>query len=300
MIAAIVVLFHPDPGAAERQISSLIGQVSIVFAIDNTPGSIAIKPAFLAAFGEAVSYVALGENRGIAEAQNIGIALSIKGGYSHVLLLDQDSVLAPDMVERLLAAEEKLLGKGEKIAALAPQIIDERASPRPCAYHYTFLGVRKVFRDVSATEPVQTDNFIASGSLIRTATLETLGSMRSDLFIDHVDTEWALRARTAGYKSYSVPNAVLMHSLGDTVTRLWGKDIHLHSDARHYYQLRNEVYLARLKTMGWRWRVYILTRIPYHFVVYSAFSEHRLRASRFLLKAILDGMLGRLGPLSQP
>jgi rhamnosyltransferase len=299
MIAAIVVLFHPDPEAIERQLSSLIGQVSTVFAIDNTPGSTAIKPAFLAAFGEAVSYVPLGENRGIAEAQNIGIALSMKSGYSHVLLLDQDSVLAPDMVERLLAAEEKLLGKGERLAALAPQIVDERASPRPCAFRYTFWGVRKIFRDVSATEPVQTDNLIASGSLIQTATLQTLGTMRSDLFIDHVDTEWALRARSAGYQSYSVPNAVLTHSLGDGVTKLWGKDIHLHNDVRHYYQLRNEVYLARLKTMGWQWRAYILTRIPYHFVVYSAFSEHRLRASCFLLKAIWEGILGKLGPLTE-
>jgi rhamnosyltransferase len=183
---------------------------------------------------------------------------------------------------------------------LAPQIIDDRSGTRPCAYRYKFFGVRKVFRDLNATEPVQTDNLIASGSLIRTSTLQVLGAMRSDLFVDHVDTEWALRGRSAGYNSYSVPNAVLMHRLGDAVTKVFGKDIHLHTDIRHYYQLRNEVYLAHLKTMGWRWRAYISTRIPYHFVVYSAFSKNRFRASRLLLKAIWDGILGRLGPLSQP
>lgn len=299
MIAAIIVLYHPDHEAAGSLLSSLIDQVDTVFAIDNTPGSTSMKPAFLEAFGESVSYVPLGENRGIAEAQNIGIELSIKGGYSHVLLLDQDSVLAPNMVGRLIDAEAELLNKGNKVAALAPQIVDERASTRPCAYHYTFFGVRKVYCDVSATEPVQTDNFIASGSLIRTSTLQVLGGMRSDLFIDHVDTEWALRARTAGYRSYCVPNAILMHSLGDAVTKILGKDIHLHSELRHYYQLRNEVYLVRLKTMGWRWRAYILTRIPYHFVVYSVFSRNRLNASCFLLKAIWEGILGKLGPLSQ-
>ena len=49
----------------------------------------------LEGFGKPVSYVPLGKNRGIAEAQNIGIDLSIKGEYSHVLLLDQDSALLP-------------------------------------------------------------------------------------------------------------------------------------------------------------------------------------------------------------
>ena len=103
MIAAIVVLYHPDQEAVERLLSSLIGQVNTVFAIDNTPGSTPTRLAFLDAFGEPVSYVPLGENRGIAEAQNIGIELSMKGGYSHVLLLDQDSTLSPGLsrVEKL-------------------------------------------------------------------------------------------------------------------------------------------------------------------------------------------------------
>lgn len=300
MIAAIVVLYYPDQEAAERLLSSLIGQVNIVFAIDNTPGSTSIKPAFLEAFGELVFYVPLGENRGIAEAQNIGIEASIKGGYSHVLLLDQDSALSPGMVDKLLAAEKELLNKGKKVAAMTPQIMDERTGARPCAVRYRCLGVQKLFRDVSATEPVQTDNFIASGSLIRTSMLKILGTMRSDLFIEHVDTEWALRGHTAGYDSYCVPNALLIHNFGDDSIKLFGKAIFLYSDLRQYYKLRNEVYLVRFKEMGWRWRAYILTRIPYHFVLYSALSKNRRRASCLLLKAVWDGMMGRLGPLLQP
>jgi len=301
MIAAIVILFHPDQQATQQLLSGLAGQVDTVFAIDNTPGSTSANAPFLEGFGRPVSYVPLGENKGIAEAQNIGVDLSIKGGYSHVLLLDQDSAPSPDMVTKLLAAEEKVMNKGEKIAGMSPQIIDERASARPCACRYRFLGVRKVFRDVGSTEPVQTDSFIASGSLIRTSTLQILGGMRSDLFIDHVDTEWALRGRTAGYKSYCVPNAILIHSVGDAVTRVLGKDIHRHTALRHYYQLRNEVYLTRLKTMGWRWRTYALSRIPYHLLVYSTFSRDRFRTFCLLWHAICDGLKGKLGPvISQP
>ena len=203
------------------------------------------------------------------------------------------------MVNKLLAAEEELLGKGEKIAGIAPQIVDGRTGKRPCACRYRWFTAQKLFRDISTTEPVQTDAFLASGSLIRTSILQALGTMRSDLFIDHVDTEWALRGRSAGYRSYCAPNAVLLHSLGDAATKVFGRSIHLHSDIRHYYQMRNEVYLASLKTMGWQWRAYALPRIPYHFVLYSFLSRNRIRALRLLLRAIWDGMLGRLGPITQ-
>jgi rhamnosyltransferase len=123
--------------------------------------------------------------------------------------------------------------------------------------------------------------------------------MRSDLFIEHVDTEWSLRALSAGYRCYCVPNAVLMHSIGDSAVKLFGKNIYLYSDSRYYYKLRNEVYLARLKTMGKNWRAYILPAILYHFVIYVAFSKNRLAVFRLLVKAIGDGIRGSLGPLSE-
>ena len=301
MIAAIVVLFHPAEDATERLLSSLAGQADTVFAVDNTPGSCATKPVFLEGFGKAVSYIPLGENRGIAEAQNIGIGLSIQRGYSHVLLLDQDSFLLSGTVKKLLDAEQKLLMRGEKIGAILPHIVDRNTGKRPCAVRYRrlgFLGAKEVYRDFTATEPEQTDFFIASGSLIRTETLRSLGAMRSDLFIEYVDTEWALRAYTAGYRSFCVPDAVMEHCFGDAAKTVLGKDIYLYGSLRYYYKLRNSVYLVGLATMGWRWRIYNLSRIPYHLLVYSAFSQKRFRTFCLLLHAIRDGLKGKLGPVT--
>lgn len=300
MIAAIVVFYYPSKDEAERLLSSLANEVDVVFGIDNTPGSASTTPVFLEASQVPVSYIPLGENKGIAEAQNIGIELSVRGGYSHVLLLDQDSALSPGMVAKLLAAEGKLLSRGEKIAGISPQIVDGRTGKRPCGCHYKWYGAERVFRDISATELVKTDAIMASGSLIRTSILQTIGGMRDDLFIDHVDTEWAMRAHAAGYAHYCVPNAVLMHSLGETATSILGRDIYLHGNIRYYYRLRNEIYLFRLKTMGWQWRAYIAPVIFFHFVLYFAFSDDRIRAFRLLLKAISDGVRGRLGPIVLP
>jgi rhamnosyltransferase len=297
-IAAVIVLYYPDEAMLRRLLGSLADQVTALYAIDNTPGSQGLWPLGSGHQAFPIDYVPLGENRGLAEAQNIGIEMSMSGGYSHVLLLDQDSAPSPEMVNRILAAEQTLLKTNDKVAAVVPQILDGRTGRHPCAYRYRWLGARKLYRDVDSSTPVQTDFFLASGAVIRTSVFRELGMMRSDLVIDHVDTEWALRAHTAGYRSYCVPNATLLHTLGDGSKRIMGKDVYLYSDIRYYYRLRNEVYLLKLRTMGLNWRLYILPMIPYHFILYSMLSKNRLRAARLLMKAIWDGLNGKLGHLT--
>ena len=298
MIAAIVVLFHPDQLALERLQASLIGQVETILMIDNTPGSAPPRPFFLS---ELVTFIPLGVNKGIAEAQNIGINWCFEHGYTHVLFLDHDSAASPHMVSKLLAAEQDLLVRGERVAAITPQIIDERTGTRPVAVRYRRLGMfgaKKIYRSADIQEPEETDIFIASGSLMRLRVLETIGVMRSDLFIEYVDTEWALRARSEGFKSFCVPWATLIHNFGDGAKRMFGKDIYLYNDLRYCYKLRNSLYLLRLGTMGWRWRTYNITRIPYHLMVYSIASGHPLKTLALLFKAMRDGWQGKLGPYS--
>lgn len=299
MIAAVVVLYHPDLTLLERLLTSLSGQVDKVVAVDNTPGSPIALSAFFEKSPYPISYSSLGDNKGIAEAQNIGIRESIRAGCSHVLLLDQDSAVSPGMVSKLLVGEKQLLGKGEMVAAVCPQIMDGKTGRRPGAVHYRWFRVRRINLNADSDEPIETDNLIASGSLIRAAILESLGMMRSDLFIEYVDTEWAFRANSAGYRSYCVPSAILAHNFGDASAKFFGRPIYLYSGIRYYYKLRNAVYLARLKSMGWQWRAYIISRIPYHFLLYSWFSADRLGTARLMLRALGDGFLGRLGPFRE-
>lgn len=296
MIAAIIILFRPDHSTVARLLSSLNGQVDAVFAIDNTPDSSSANQLSLQEFNGPVIYTSLGENRGIAEAQNIGISASIHAGFTHVLLMDQDSYIFAGTVKRLLDVEQTLLKRGEKIAVVSPRVVDEMSGCRPSAVYYRWFTARELYSDANSINPIKSDNLICSGSLIRTSVLQSLGLMRSDLFIDGVDTEWMLRSVNAGYLSYCVPDAVMMHRFGDGSTNIMGKSFYLYPSVRNYYRLRNEVYLTRLRTMGWQWRVYALSRIPIHFILYAALAKNRRTALRLLLKALSDGML-RLGPL---
>jgi rhamnosyltransferase len=118
------------------------------------------------------------------------------------------------MVATLLAAEGDLLGKGKQVAAVGPQFIDENSgNPSPAIRHYYFR-IQKLYLDPSSSDPVETDHMIASGSIIRTSVLDSVGAMREDFFIDWVDIEWCMRARSMGYLSYYVPSVVMKHSVG--------------------------------------------------------------------------------------
>ncbi|UIF85432.1 glycosyltransferase family 2 protein [Cupriavidus sp. UYPR2.512] len=294
MIAAIVILYNPDSQLLDRLIESLAGQADAIYLIDNTP-DIWERPTYQE--NRLLKYHPLGENVGIAKAQNIGMELAAKDGANWFLLLDQDSALSEGMVQGLQAASLQLEQRGVKVAAVGPLFLDEKSGVYADAVRHGALGVKKIRLNPSLAKEVETDYIIASGSLIRAEALAGIGGMMEELFIDWVDIEWGLRAKAMGYKSYIIPSIVMRHSIGDTYIRVLGREINLHNQIRNYYIVRNAAYLLRKGYMGWRWQVATCLRLPKYVVVYSCFSPARLHNFFSLLRACIDGLTGRLGPV---
>lgn len=296
MIAAIVVLYKPDSGLLDRLICSAAPQVDHLFVIDNTPGSAAVGEVFFQRYRPfCISYQALGDNKGVALAQNVGIAAAARDGYSRVLLLDQDSALPADMVAKLSLTEQALLASGNKVAAVGPLFMDEKTGSFAKAIRHNLIFVRRLDVDNSSDRPVEADYLISSGSLIRLSVLREVGVMREELFIDWVDVEWGLRARDKGYKCYIVPNVVMKHSIGYSSVTAFGKEINLHNDVRNYYIVRNATYLLWCRSMGWQWRAALALRIPQYVLFYSWYSPQRLNCLKLLVEAVGHGLRGRLG-----
>ncbi|MGC1869511.1 MAG: glycosyltransferase family 2 protein [Acidobacteriaceae bacterium] len=298
MVAAVVVLYNPEIRLLDRLLRSVIGQVERIFVIDNTSDSTVDFGSFFHQYTERISYLALGENKGVATAQNIGIRESIKAGCSHVLFLDQDSSLPPDMVKQLLDAEVELVNAGKRIAAVGPLFVDEKTGRSSRATRHDSVLIHRILLDRNSRVPVETDYLIASGSLIRCEVLADIGMMRDELFIDWVDVEWGLRAKRHGYRCYVVPTATMTHSIGDKIGTLWGFKIRLHSDVRHYYMVRNAAYLIRSKTMGWQRRIITACKLPINICLFSWFSVQKIKSFKLLLRALLDGMGSRTGQLA--
>lgn len=294
-VAAVIVLYNPQARLLERLLETLTGQVERTIVIDNSPQPRSEYPDLFAARG--AYYQALGENTGIATAQNIGIQRALEEQCSHVLLLDQDSALPAGMVDQLLKAENELIADGAHVAAVGPAFRDEKTGHISPAIRQGILHVKRLRIDDSFSSPVESDYLIASGSLIRMSVIQQIGGMRDELFIDWVDIEWGLRARAHGLKSFMVPGVVMAHSIGDAWITVMGRQISLHSDVRHYYIVRNAAYLLRFAEMGWRWRLLALVRIPEYVVLFSLHAADVPKSFRLLFKAVQDGLLGRIGPL---
>lgn len=183
------------------------------------------------------------------------------------------------------------------VAAVGPTFIDEKTGKVSSAVRYSYFGLRTIAIDPGVPAPVEADFLISSGCLIRASALRIVGTMREDLFIDWVDNEWGLRARSMGLRCYVVPEARMGHSIGDGAVSLLWRQIHLHTDARNYYLLRNAIYLMRMKSMGLQWKLCFMPRLPCYLVLYPLLSKHKWVNIRLVLKAILDGVHGHLGPL---
>jgi rhamnosyltransferase len=281
-----------------RLLESIGNEVKKIYIIDNTPNEskVWLNSEWLSKFNLNIDYHQLGKNCGIAKAQNIGIDFAIKDECDHVILFDQDSSPAREMIGKLANAELELLTSGIKVGSVGPLFLDEKTKEHSRAVRHRGLMIKKI--KVSPDDlPVAADYLIASGSLIRISILQEVGVLREELFIDWVDIEWGLRAGSFGFKHFIVPEAVMLHSIGDDYISFGKTKINLHSDLRNFYIVRNACYLIKDKTLSWKLRSNIFLRVPMYVIFYSLTTPSKKRGKVFLLliQACSAGFFGKLG-----
>ena len=296
-ILAVTVCFHPDLVALRQQVDRLIGDqpASAILLVDN--GSEEEKRAVMRQWCAAdprIRLSELGENRGIAAAHNHGIAQARAQGFSHVLLMDQDSLPAPDMVAQLAEAMTRLSMMDPYAAAVGPHYVDPVLGNPPDFVRIHALGIRR--HEAQPNRPiVDVDYLISSGSLISLKALDAIGGMQEALFIDYVDIEWGLRARRLGWNLYGVFAAHMTHSLGPQVVRFLWRRFPLHSPQRHYFVVRNALWLYRDGGLPYSWRIPHGIRLVMRFLVYVAMGDSRRERLKYIAMGIRDGLAGHMG-----
>lgn len=197
-VFGVIITYHPDAARLEACLSAVRPQVDEVVLLDNSR-----------------------ENRGVAAALNEGMRRASEAGADFVLSLDQDSILPPDAVHKMLA----YASVHPEVAQIGPRWSEEPAGCRDVAH------------------------LITSGSLLRLSAWREAGPFREAYFIDAVDIEYSCRLRARGCRVVCCGDVVLDHRLGDG---LQGWDIlgkkrlgYIgHPPLRIYYMLRNALYFA--------------------------------------------------------
>ncbi len=293
---AVVVTYRPDADRLIEGLRAILPQVDEVVVVDN--GSDATVLDDIAAMPR-VSVIKLSSNFGIAWAQNRGIEKARELQAAYVLLLDQDSVAGPEMVDRLRTACEALVSAGERVGAVGPALLDglSPASPRFTMFRW---GRYMQVDAPPGARSAPCDMLIASGTLMPTAALDAIGPMDEGLFIDKVDTEWCLRAWRCGFRLFGVPGAQLHHRLGESVltVRWWrNKRLPVHKPFRYYYMVRNSVLLQRARRMRWAWRAADFTQTA-QIVLFHGLLAPDARLNRaMILRGLQDGLRSVTGPM---
>ena len=290
-ITAVVSLYNPDSGVVEH-CKVLLTQVGHVVAVDDgSPNNIDTVASQLRQLGCQV--LRLPENSGIATALNTGIeaALTLHSGPRFILTMDQDSLLEDGYTEKLLASHDAADAAGVAVGMVAPGSISGLPTRRRSTFGNIVLG----------GEPIQ------SGLVIPVAVMRRLGMLMDELFIDGVDTEYYLRARTAGLESVVSEEARLSHALG-TMSQatlfghplsLLGSPVRVRTAAsyRYYYIFRNRLLLIR---RYWRsqpaWAVKGLLSDYRHLIIVTLLAPKRMDRLRSMRKGVLDGFSGKSGP----
>lgn len=294
-LVAIIVSYFPNIPVLRELFSALDSQVDRILVVDNgSPSHPEVQPTS----GEGrITWLAMGENIGVARAQNIGIAWARSQGATHVLLLDQDSLPFPDMVSHLLSAYADLGRENAKIAAVGPIFLDQASGQKSSFVRFGMLGKKNLQCDEN-TKFLPVDMLISSGSLISMAALDAVGDMDSGLFIDYVDTEWILRARAKGYMAYGACNALMAHELGSRRRKVWllrWRHVPIHQPLRFYYIFRNGFALLLRKGLPMAWKRCEFINLIGLAVTFGLLVAPRRENIRMMTLGFGDGLKGRTG-----
>ncbi|MFA9407129.1 MAG: glycosyltransferase family 2 protein [Anaerolineales bacterium] len=296
-IGAVIVTHQPSHGL-ESTLRSIIDHVGMVVVVDNDSRP-EIRDWLQSLTAETDCTLLLNENNlGVAAGLNQGIRFVEDRGYAWVLMLDQDSKPALDMVEELCQGYARLINPDET-AILAPRIIDA-STGREAPFLTRAWGI--FFRRVPCS-PVVIDDIttaITSGALLRVAAFIDLDGYREDFFIDYVDTEFCLRLQVIGWRIAAICSASLHHRLGNRTRRKIGPILVFpthHPPLRWYTIGRNRIQM--LKTYAVRfphWLTYEIVASAFITLRMLLTEKERIAKLRMLLRGTRDSLRGRMGP----
>lgn len=168
-------------------------------------------------YGSRVTLIENAQNLGFAAGNNVGIRRALDDGADFILLLNNDTVVAPDFVEHL----HKPMLSSPDIGITAPKIYyaepknqiwfagGELSMWRGIARH---TGIRETDRGQYDQER-DIDYATGCAFLVRRAVLEKIGDLDPGYRAYFEDADFCVRARRAGFRIRYIPAAHVWHRI---------------------------------------------------------------------------------------
>lgn len=288
-IAAILVSFDPsrDPRAAVERLTAVIDTVVVV---DNCGGG---HSALEAPFEEDAIILRNDNVGGLAGAYNRALDWieRCRPAVSHILFIDDDTDL--DALQAFLMSPATLAAASEAtVAAVGPIYRDRRTGLRGA--HIQLDRFRFRFLPREQADPVDVTFIINSMSLWRRDALIRLGRYSTSLGVDHIDTEYAMRAKRAGYRIVLNASVEFLHEIGERRSyRLLGRLVQTggHSPRRRFLIGRNTMVIARTHGLAYpAFFALCLQRLGYETIGILAAEERKAAKLASLWGGAISGL----------
>ena len=292
-VTAIVVTYNPDLDVLKRLLESLKQQLDSIVLVDNA----SIQQGEIARLSEGVKYYLLPSNLGLGKAHNIGIEFARSIDSSHVLLLDQDSFPGQHMLSEMSKSVRYLEDNKIKYSGLGCRYhLQDDLSTASNFVRISWFRFSRIHCNNKSC--VRADFLISSGTLVPISAIREVGLMDESLFIDHIDTEWFLRAHSLGFDAYGCCNAFMKHALGEKTTKIWflrSRIVPYHHSFRYYYIFRNSLLLYKRRYMSKKWMLADCVRLIQNFIFFGIFSARRKANRKMMWKGCSEGIKGVSG-----
>lgn len=288
-VCAVVSAFNPGPENVEN-IKWLFRYVSrVVIVDDGSPRDVAQTIAAFEELGAVV--IRLDTNSGIATALNTGIKEARKRWNPEwVVTMDQDSRFSGDYISAALATAH---------SSSHPDSVG-----MVCAESHNHVPLPVL----GGTSEPEVFDPMTSGSMVRSATFDSVGYFDEDFFIDCVDTEFNARLRDHNFRSLAGYGCNLEHSLGNARpmkilgwrVRVGQKklSVYYHPPFRVYYITRNSLVMAR--RFAGKQPIWVLRRLYMEVqshIVRFVYGPDRRKHFIAAVAGVKDAWRGRMGKI---
>lgn len=215
---AIIVLSYnglQDTRDCLRSLQNLQGTPPTIYVVDNgsTDGT---ADAIASEFGDFVILIRNEKNLLFAGGNNVGIDRALRDGHKFILLLNNDTTVAPDSLQHLARVSQ-----GIPSAILVPKIY-YASQPDVLWYagglgnlrraRFLHRGIRE--KDIGQHDKMEATDWATGCALfVPRSVFERVGLLDETLGLYNEDVDFCLRAKASGFEIYYVPAAKLWHKI---------------------------------------------------------------------------------------
>lgn len=235
------------------------------------------------------------ENLGFCKGNNVGIAKAMEDGAPYLLILNNDTIVPPDAVEKLMAEFADLPNAG----ALSPVILeytpDERIWFARAEWDYSraqfSLNPDKLPMAELKNKSLWKSEFAVGCCLLTSAkVMREVGMLDERYFAYYDEADWCSRLERKGYLSYVTSSTLIYHKVSRSTPG--PVSTYLMTRNRLLWMKENLSMAERFKSFSYLSKEFLWHLLNKWGLVKGEYSKQHSRA---FLKGWLDFRFGRFG-----